>query len=266
MKSILAVFAVAVLLILSVPLAALADEPIGYVESGTAVQEVAVTLPVYPKIVPRELSPLEERFLTTVPVTGGLREEVRQMLWINDVHVPACPRHQNQINAGLIKGPDANCPDCGKYRPGDSILYFKQYQDLTAPREARGKIQTIVGPQGIRGEPGPPGPRGEPGRSIVGPPGPRGFHGPTGPPGQGVVVNNYNYSFGSSLYPSAQMLGPMAPIISSYQIGGVSFVPGWRINNNNINSNSNINTLTQNQQQQMQQDQWQKTNINVANP
>ena len=252
-----------VLLFLSVPSAALADESMVQ-QAGPSIPP-GVTVPVYPDIIPRELTPLEERFLATVPDIQGLREMVKQMLWANIDHVPACSHHQNMINAGLISGPDPNCPDCGKYRQGDSVRYFSEYQQLQARRIA--KVPVVAGPagpQGFRGERGPAGPRGEPGRSIVGPRGycgPAGPAGPQGSPGQGVVVNNFNYSFMPSVYPSGQMLGPMAPMVSSLQLGSIWTVPSWRINNSNVNSNINTNTLTQWQEQQQQQQQLVGVNV-----
>lgn len=283
MKSKIAFF-IAVLAGFSVPLAVLADEPIGYVEADVHPQvqsqqpqpEVQlqvqhqqpavyqspsmVTVPVHHDVPQRQLTPLEARYLSTVPETGGLRNATREMLLGNVTHPRACPKHQNEYGR-----PVESCPDCGKYLPGDSVRLWSMYQSWTGPSKAL--VPVIPGPagpqgfRGVRGPAGPPGqsivgPQGPPGRSIVGPPG------PTGPPGQGVVVNNISYSFGTTWYPSAQMLGPMAPMISSLQLGSIWTTPSWRISN----VNSNINTLTQRQQQQQEQQQNQSVGVNLAGP
>jgi len=97
--------------------------------------------------------------------------------------------------------------------------------------------------------------------------GPRGFTGPPGPV-SAPVTNVYNLM--PQVYGSAQMLGPMAPIITSTQLGGVCWVQPTRItlsatayggtggtayggaggsscvtnNNSNSNANTNVNTNT----------------------
>ena len=96
----------------------------------------------------------------------------------------------------------------------------------------------------------------------------RGPEGPQGPPGQTCtpVTNIYNYTFTPSVYPSAQMLGPMAPIITTTQLGGVCWVQPTRINVSSwafAKSNAEASQWqTQWQQQTQTQNQDQTTQIN----
>ncbi|MEK7143108.1 MAG: hypothetical protein AAB785_02770 [Patescibacteria group bacterium] len=269
MKSKMIAVFVAVILVLSVPLAVLANEPIGYVAADAQPQvqhqqpavhpsprTVTVPVPVHHDVPQRALTPLEARFLGTVPDVQGLRGMVKTLLLTGTHHVPACPTHQKLIDAGIITGPDPVCPDCGQYRKGDAARYMEAYQLLTAQRYVQASL--IPGRDGRDGEPGADGHDGKDGadgKCIVV---------PSAPARQDTVVNNHNYNnnisytFVSSTYPSGQMLGPMAPTVYSNQLVGFSLVPSWRIDNNNI--------LTQSQQQQQLMKQNQEVGINVAGP
>lgn len=76
--------------------------------------QTTYTVPVNSYVPARCLTATEHAFLATVPLDGGLREAVRQMLQAKVVHVPAC----------------------GKYRVGDSVRYWSMYQVWTAPYKA----------------------------------------------------------------------------------------------------------------------------------
>lgn len=109
-----------------------------------------VTVPVRNVVSDRPLMGSEQRFLATVPVSGGLREAVRQMLLGNVVHVP--------LN------------EC--YNSFNSEHYWSIYQAWTARKVV--DVPVVSGPSG------PPG--------LTGPQGPMGPQGPQGPPGQNVFV------------------------------------------------------------------------------
>lgn len=106
--------------------------------------------------VPRKLTEREEKFLKTVPESGGLRDAYRQLLTRNIFHVPAN----------------------GRYDPGDSkrvwsifqtITFCTQYADQAAGRggqdgqAGRAGRDGRAGVDGRRGLPGEPGVQGEPG-------------------------------------------------------------------------------------------------------
>jgi len=214
------------LLMLILVLPAMAEQPAGQVVGNYEPEQTTryVTVPVYHDTTGRtdaDLTERERHFLSTVPTTGGLRDAVREMVLANVVHVPALK--------------------CGNYTPGDSVHYWSIYQAWTGKAKAR--VPLVPGPRGERGEQGGQGPMGP--------------QGPQGPAGQTValpqtIINN----FAPAMWPSAQMLGPMAPMVVQTQLGGVAWVRPTRISviatggtggsvgpitNNNANSHTNVN-------------------------
>ena len=119
--------------------------------------------------------------------------------------------------------------------------------NLFAGRDGQDGLNGRDGEQGERGERGP---QGRPGKTVY-------------IPASAPTVNNYNYSFAPSYYPSAQMMGAIGATYIQTQIAGVSTSTPMNISvsssatggstgpivvennnsNSNVNSNANNNTI-----------------------